>query len=33
MLQLADSCKISVNSYIFYGEELIKSLSSFKFCH
>jgi len=30
---LADSCKISDHSYIFSGEELIKALSSFKFCH
>jgi len=30
---LADSCKISINSYIFYGEELIKALSSFKLSH
>jgi len=29
---LADLCKISVNSYIFHGEELIKALNSFKFC-
>jgi len=33
MIQLANSCKISVNSYIFRGEELIKALSSFKFSH
>jgi len=26
MMQLADSCKISVHSYIFHGQELIKAL-------
>jgi len=30
---LADSCKISVHFYIFYGEELIQTLSLFKFYH